>query len=273
MTARGSPLLAVLLTISMAAAADAQEAAPGTPPESVPQSAPESAPAALDEAEAYRACMALARTAPEQAFETALSWQSRGGGSAAVHCSAVALLSHGQYADAGLRFEELADGLRGDELRLRVDALAQAGQAWLLAGDYQRAHIAQSEALEADPGDPDLWIDRALTRALAENYWEAIDDLNEAENLAPQRADLLIFRASAYRFVEAFDLALEDAERGLQIDPDNPEGLLERGNIRRLLGDEAGARADWLQVVTLAEGSPAAESAQANLAALDVKAE
>ena len=217
--------------------------------------------------------MSLARTAPDEALESAAAWEAKGGEAAAVHCAAVALLSKGLYPEAGLRFEDLAGGLSGAQARLRVDALAQAGQAWLLAGDYQRAHTAQSDALKADPTNPDLWIDRALTRALSENYWEAIDDLNEAENLAPDRADLLIFRASAYRFVEAFDLALEDANRGLQLDPDNPEGLLERGNIRRLQGDDDGARADWLQVVTLAEGSPAAESAQANLAAMDVKTE
>ena len=227
----------------------------------------------VDHAAEYQACMTLARSSPEQAFESAIAWEGRGGGVPAMHCSAVALLSQGQYADAGLRFEALAGELSEEQQRFRVDVLAQAGQAWLLAGDYQRAHTAQSDALKVDPGDADLWIDRGLTRALAENYWEAIDDLNQAEDLAPDRPDIFFFRASAYRYVEALDLALEDVERGLQLAPANPEGLLERGNIRRLQGDEAGARSDWLEVVTVAEGSPAAESAQANLAALDVKTE
>ena len=59
--------------------------------------------------------------------------------------------------------------------------------------------------------------------------------------------------------------------RGLRAVPNHPEGLLERGILRRLAGDADGAREDWLQVVILAEGTPAAEAAQANLATLDVK--
>ena len=227
----------------------------------------------IDHAEQYRACMKLARTTPEDAFESALAWEARGGGAPAKHCSAVALLANGQYRDAALRFEELAGALAGDQLRFRAEALAQAGQAWLLQDDLERAHAAQTAALEAQPQDADLWIDRALTRALAQNYWEAVDDLNEAENLAPERPDIFIFRASAYRYLDSLDLALEDADRGLGLNPLHPEGLLERGIIKRLQGDAEGARADWLELVNKASGTAAAESARANLEALDVKAE
>ena len=49
--------------------------------------------------------------------------------------------------------------------------------------------------------------------------------------------------------------------------------LLERGNIRRLTGDDAGARGDWLRVVMEAPGTLAAQSAQTNLERLDVNIE
>jgi predicted negative regulator of RcsB-dependent stress response len=42
-------------------------------------------------------------------------------------------------------------------------------------------------------------------------------------------------------------------------------GLLERGNIRRLKGDTAGARQDWRRVVELAPDSAAAAAAKVNL--------
>ena len=64
---------------------------------------------------------------------------------------------------------------------------------------------------------------------------------------------------------------MEDAERALQLDPDNLEGLLERGILHRLTGDDDAARRDWLRVVTLAEESPAADDARANLERLDLK--
>jgi regulator of sirC expression with transglutaminase-like and TPR domain len=67
--------------------------------------------------------------------------------------------------------------------------------------------------------------------------------------------------------------ALADVEQALMLDPENPEGLLERGNLRRLNGDLDGARQDWVRAAVLAEGQPTGEAAQANLAALDVQIE
>ena len=46
-----------------------------------------------------------------------------------------------------------------------------------------------------------------------------------------------------------------------------------RGNIRRLQGDSAGARKDWLQAIKLAPTSPAAEAARRNLERMDIKVE
>ena len=43
--------------------------------------------------------------------------------------------------------------------------------------------------------------------------------------------------------------------------------------LRRLAGDGAGARDDWLRAIALSEGSPTAEAARANLEKLDVKVE
>ena len=227
----------------------------------------------IDHAGEYRACMMLARRNPQDALASALTWARKAGGQAAEHCVAVALLGLEHYAEAARRFEALADTMEDRPNSLRAEVLGQAGQAWVLADDLEQAHSAQSAALTFNPKNHELWVDRALTLALAENYWEAIDDLNEAESLAPNRPDILIFRASAYRYVDALELALEDAERGLSLDPVNPEGLLERGLIQRLKGDEAGAREDWLRVVSLAEGSPSADAARENLAQLDVKVE
>jgi regulator of sirC expression with transglutaminase-like and TPR domain len=62
-------------------------------------------------------------------------------------------------------------------------------------------------------------------------------------------------------------------ERALILDPENPEGLLERGNLRRLTGDLDGARQDWLRAAALAKRQPTGEAAQANLAAMDVHVE
>jgi len=46
---------------------------------------------------------------------------------------------------------------------------------------------------------------------------------------------------------------------------------LERGILRRLKGDDAGARADWLMVLSLAPDGPASDAARTNLEKMDVK--
>ncbi|HEX4194244.1 MAG TPA: tetratricopeptide repeat protein, partial [Stellaceae bacterium] len=74
--------------------------------------------------------------------------------------------------------------------------------------------------------------------------------------------------ASAYRQLGSLDLASDDIDRALRLDPNSVSGLLERGNLRRLKNDNTGARADWLQAIKLGPGTPAAASAQDNIAHL-----
>lgn len=221
----------------------------------------------------YARCMRLARTQATEAFETATAWEGRGGGLPARHCAAVALLTLGQPAEAAIRLERLATGARGDAVRVRVELLSQAAQAWLAAGMAERAHAVLTQAVKIAPDDADLWIDRSIVLATAKNYWEAIDDLNRAIELAPRRANPLVLRATAYRWVGSLELADEDLARALSLDPRSADALLERGILRRLRKDAAGARADWMAVLRLAPDGPAGDAARANLEKLDVRVE
>ncbi len=221
----------------------------------------------------YRDCMILARAAPAEGFDSAMSWDTLGGGDGARHCAAVALIGLGQYREAARRLERLAAGLRAGNPGLGLEVLAQAGQAWILAGDTTRALAVQSAALDRDPDNVELLLDRGITLATAGNYWEAVDDLNRALELAPARPDLLTLRATAYRTLDALDLARDDIALALTRAPNDPNALLERGTLRRLAGDQAGARDDWLRVIGLAGDTPTAEAARAKLEKLDVKVE
>lgn len=216
----------------------------------------------VDAEQEYLACLQLARSAPDDALASAESWENQGGAGPARHCKAVALARLGRFAEAAELLERLVDEVPP---RMRGGVLTQAGQAWLMADEAERAFRAQSRALEADPDNVELLIDRSITLAGIERFWEAIDDLNRAFDLAGPRADILIYRATAYRFVEAFDLAMEDVNRALQLDPNHPEGLMERGILRYQEGDVRGARADWQAVVDVAPNTPAAVAAKENL--------
>jgi tetratricopeptide (TPR) repeat protein len=213
-------------------------------------------------------CVAYARQHPKDGLDKAKQWREQGGGFWADHCIAMALFLLKDYATAAKRFEELAAAMMGMPAEQRAIALDQAGQSWLDAGEFARAKAAFDGAIAFKGDDAELFIDRAQAFAAVKQYWEAIDDLNRAIDLAPRNAEAYIYRASAYRSVEALDLAMEDLERGLAIAPNNVLGLLERGNVRRLQGDAAGARQDWQSVVKLAPETPAGKAANLNLAKL-----
>lgn len=225
------------------------------------------------EARRYTECMETVLRNPDGAFENALAWSYEGGGFPARHCAASALLALEHYAEAAIRLEQMAEDMTGSEAQLRPDVLRQAGRAWLLQGDLERALADFTTAIKIAPRDPLLLKDRGTVLALAGLYWEAIDDLNLILETDPDDVDALIMRAGAYRFLESGELAMEDVERALTIDPDNVDALAERGNLRRLMGDDQGAHDDWVRVLQIAPDSPAADASRANIEKLDVKIE
>lgn len=228
--------------------------------------APQSPP--LDAAAHYESCLDTARRTPAEGLKDAEDWREAGGGFPAEHCAAVALFGLKRYAEAGAMFEDLAGAAMTEPLALRASAMEQAGQAWLLASQPDKARAAFDAALRYTPNDADLFIDRARADADLGNYKTAIDDLDSALALRPGSADALVYRASAERQLNDLAKASADVEAALKEVPDHVEGLLERGNIRRLQGDLDGARADWQRVEALSPNSPAAVAARDNLAAL-----
>lgn len=221
----------------------------------------------------YQTCLRLAARLPEEAFESALQWRERGGGSPARHCAAMALIQLKHYADAADRLEQLAEDLRRSNPPLVPEVLSQAGNAWLLAGFAERADAVLTSALALRPGDADLYIDRARVRAARESFREALGDLDAALIIEPDRTEALAFRASAHRALGEDKAALADVERALALNPDQIEARLERGHLRRAGGDIKGARADWVRVLELAAGTPAGDAAALNIQKMDLKAD
>jgi tetratricopeptide (TPR) repeat protein len=221
------------------------------------------------EAATYERCMKLAKHDAAAAQRMAAAWQARGGKHPADHCAAVALIGLKNYKEAATRLEALAQAMTTAPVTLRAEALDQAGQAWLLAGDPLRAYAAAGEALTLQPNDPDLLVDRAEAAASAGYLDKAVADLDRVLKAQPGRLDALIYRASAYRALDRLDPALVDIERAIAQAPASVPALLERGNIRRLKGDAAGARQDWERIARLAPGSQADRAARANIERLD----
>ena len=228
--------------------------------------------AEVDHAQHYRACMILVQRDPDAAFDAAVNWAELGGGDAARHCLAAALMGKGQYAEAAGRFRALAQDIKAEAV-MKADLLGHAGQAWLMAGQPGLAYGALTTALELKPDDAELLMDRSAALAGLGSYAEAVADLDRVIAGDPGRTDAWVFRASAKRLNDDLEGAATDAGRALELESLHPEGLLERGIIRRLRGDQAGARQDWMLVINSARGTAAADAARANLEKMDVRTE
>jgi tetratricopeptide (TPR) repeat protein len=222
-------------------------------------------------ARAYQSCMALARAKPADGFEAAIAWRDEGGGPAARHCTAIALVGLGQLDEAAQRLEDLAQNMAGFGAMERAAVLGQAGQIWLRLNDGTRAFAVLTAALKLSDTNAELWIRRGEVLASAGEYWEAIDDFSEALDRNPNAVDALIFRAAAYRLLDVTDLAADDIARALAFDPNNPDALAELGMVRKDNGDREGARQAWLDAINAAPGSPAADTARAAIERMDVK--
>jgi tetratricopeptide (TPR) repeat protein len=224
----------------------------------------------IDNAIQYKHCIALARQKPEEGWEEALAWSSLGGGEPARHCGAIALIGLRQFEEGASRLEDLAATSHAD-VKLRAGMLAQAGQAWLLAKNPERANADQTAALKLVPDAPDLLIDRAESLAEAKNYKESLADLDRALTVAPDRVDALTFRAAAKRFLDDQKGAQVDIDRALKLDPLYQDAWLENGILKRLAGNDAEARQAWLKILEIAPNSAAADLARRNIELLDVK--
>ena len=99
-------------------------------------------------------------------------------------------------------------------------------------------------ALTISAGDADLFTDLGRADAMLRNWKEAVLDLNAAIALR-RDAGVLVLRASAHRALKDYRAALADLNAALAIRPGNGDALLERGLLRRDLGDIGGARKDF----------------------------
>jgi len=221
--------------------------------------------AAETEAMHYRRCLADANANPSLALNDADGWVKSGGGVPAEHCAALALVNLKRYAEAGSRLDKIASGREKLEVAFRVSLFDQAGNAWLLAGQADKAIASFTAALAVDPLDADLLADRARAHAFNKNWAKAESDLSAALMVSPDRADLYVLRGSARHGMGRKADARADFDRALKLQPNNADALVERGTARLEGGDVAGARADWQKAMTIAPGTAAAESARQHL--------
>jgi tetratricopeptide (TPR) repeat protein len=220
----------------------------------------------------YERCLTLTKSNAEKAAEAAETWHEAGGGAAALHCEALALVALHRYAEAAEKLDQAAMAADTHNIDLRVALFDQAGNAWLLAEQPQKAETSINSALALAPRDEDMLFDRARARAANRNWPGAESDLRTLLAIDHERADAYVLRASARHAEGKKADALSDLGRAMQIYPDYPEALVERGSMRFEAGDMVGARADWTMAARASPNSDAGAAARARLADMDAAA-
>ena len=215
----------------------------------------------------YQNCLRTANLDPARALSMATEWAKAKGGAPAEHCAAVSLVELKRYPEAAGRLDAL--GRAPTMGNLRSEIFDQAGNAWMMAGDADKAVASFSNALTLSANDADLYADLARAQAMKKSWGEAEGDLNEALRLQPRRPDLLVLRASARDAEGKSKEARQDVEQALTLKPSAPDALMERGEIFKHVGDIAAARRDFETVLKVAKGGEAAAAARQELDALD----
>ncbi len=216
-------------------------------------------------ADQYDACLNRTQSDPAGALTQASNWSKQGGGAAADHCAALALVGLRRFDEAASRLDALARSPFAADPGRKTALFDQAGNAWLLAGRPDSAVASFSAALGVDAFDADLLADRARALALKQNWPKAESDLNAALLVSPDRADLYVLRGSARHALGRKADARSDFDRALRLQPGNADALVERGTMKFEAGDAAGAKADWQAAASAAPNSAAAQTARQHL--------
>ncbi len=215
--------------------------------------------------------MALVQRDAAAAFERASAFALQGGGFAARHCAASALMRLRRYTEAAQRLDMLAQDVGRTRPSLGAEILAQAAGAWTAADQPERAAGVIAAGLRLDPTNADLRFDRAFLHAEAKRWVEAADDLTAVLQRQPRRVDALVLRASAYRQAGLEPLAEQDLATALTLEPGSVEALIERARLHLSRGQRAAARQDLAAAAGRDPSGPAGELARQLMESLDLR--
>jgi len=243
-----------------------EAAAPATP-------APAPAPAPEDPATArYRECTGQIRANAEMAVTAANVWHDQGGGASARQCLGLALIALDRWEPAATAFEQAAREAESANDPRRADFWAQAGNAWVAAGDGRKALAALDAALLSpnltDELRGEVRLDRARARVALDDNQGARTEIDRAAQLVPNDPLTWYLSAALARRVNDLPRAATDIARARQLAPDSPDIVLLAGTIAGLTGNMAEAESLYRQVAQQAPDSDAGRQAAASLATM-----
>ncbi|MEL6828851.1 MAG: hypothetical protein AAFO63_01815 [Pseudomonadota bacterium] len=190
---------------------------------------------ARDEQARLNTCIEKVETVPEEAYEDSLAWLSNGNRPKARYCNAISLIALERTEEGAARLEALANAPDPISLENRALYMTQAGNAWLSSNYPEAAVTAFSAALNIQPNNADIYIDRGAARLALEDWMLGIDDLSQAISLAPTKTEAFYLRSSAFLETEDYAAAQADLDVLLAREPENLDYLVLRGDIREAI--------------------------------------
>jgi tetratricopeptide (TPR) repeat protein len=145
-------------------------------------------------------------------------------------------IGHSRASDCTKLFagEETSRSTRSRKVTADVRALAVDAEVANARGKWIEADNLLSQAIEQEPKNINLLIQRAQVRYAAQQYAESLEDCNSILKLAPETAIAYLYRAlNRYELVneEEKHLAASDLEEALRYDPNNVAALDWLGRI------------------------------------------
>lgn len=261
-----SPILAFL-----AAQAAALPSSPDPmPPRPAPPPAVPAPPADAGAEARYRSCTEQVRGNAEAAIETANAWRGEGGGLHARQCLGLALVALERWEPAATAFEQAAREAEAAQDPRRADFWVQSGNAWVAAGQPQRALLAFDAALLTpsltDALRGEVHLDRGRAMVAMGNGAAARTEIDRALQLVPADPFAWYLSAALARRDSNLARAATDIARARELAPDNPDILLLAGTLAGLGGNMEEAERLYRRVVELAPDSEPGRAARDSLA-------
>jgi len=132
------------------------------------------------------------------------------------------------------------------------------GNAFHMAGDFERSLEEYDAALELRPGDPQALTGRGMILLHLGRKEEAVEALQRSLDAQPDHPDALDSLGSALGFLHRYEEALEAHSRALQLQPDCPDTLSNRGAALSDLNRYEEALADFNRALELEPHHPSA---------------
>jgi tetratricopeptide (TPR) repeat protein len=133
--------------------------------------------------------------------------------------------------------------------RIRSRSYFLSGLARQAGGDSAGAIADQTRAIELDPDNFDACLARALARRSQGDAAGAEADFKRIDAFADN--SIAFLNRGAVRPEPEYDLAMADFNRVIEIDAYNSAAYNNRGYIKKVRGDHAGASADYNRAIEL----------------------